>query len=307
MLTQFTKSCILLAASLVCLTAEAKKTPLYPVGYSTGINKVTVDNMQYAKKAGIDYIEIGGLENICNDTLLSDGQIKKRLTDIKKILDDTGIQVWSIHMPFSKEIDLSNGDEKLRRKIVDKHKRIVSFSEILNPKYILFHPSFYLGLNERPYRINQMVKSVNELLPAVEETGAEMVIENMLGYELLRDENRERPLCRTVDEMVLIMNKLPRKVGVAVDTNHIKYPEKLISAFGKRIKTLHICDGDGKKECHYMPCSGEGENDWNKILYSLEKAGYKGVFMFESKYKDVAELPACYEDLRNNYQNSKKN
>lgn len=305
MFTSTKKGILIASICLLPLNAFAKKTPDYPVGYSIGASKITPENMAYARKAGIRYIEVGGLENFCDTSKMTDKQIMAKLKGMKQDLNKAGIQVWSIHMPFSKDIDLSCGDEAKRNQIIQNHKRILAYAAVLQPKFILFHPSFYLGLNERPYRIGQLVKSVNELLPAVEKTNAEMVIENMLGYDLLRDEKRERPLCRTVDEMVTIMNQLPDQVGVAVDMNHIKYPEKLIDAFGKRVKTLHVSDGDGVNECHYMPCSGEGLNDWNLILASLEKAGYKGVFMFESKYKDVAELPLCYNNLRRAYKESK--
>ncbi len=86
-----------------------------------------------------------------------------------------------------------------------------------------------------------------------------MVIENMLGYELVRNEQHERPLGRTVEEVKLIMKQLPKNVYSAIDMNHIDNPELLIQAMGKRLKSVHIADGDGRHECHYMPnpCSGK--------------------------------------------------
>ncbi|WP_052258977.1 sugar phosphate isomerase/epimerase family protein [Sphingobacterium sp. T2] len=128
------------------------------------------------------------------------------------------------------------------------------------------------------------------------------MIENMLGYELVRsNKKQETPLCRTVDEMTAIMKLMPKDVFAAVDMNHIKHPENLIMALGKRLKSVHIADGDGKKECHYFPCSGEGENDWSAILLALKKVGYKGPFMYECAFKDVKDLRACFEGLRCNY------
>lgn len=88
--------------------------------------------------------------------------------------------------------------------------KVLEFCKIIQPKIILFHPSWYLGHNERNERIAQLVRSVNELNPKVKELGAKMVIENMLGYELVRNEQHERPLGRTVEEVKLIMKQLPK-------------------------------------------------------------------------------------------------
>ena len=43
--------------------------------------------------------------------------------------------------------------------------KVLEFCKIIQPKIILFHPSWYLGHNERNERIAQLVRSVNELNP----------------------------------------------------------------------------------------------------------------------------------------------
>ncbi|MCH5717919.1 sugar phosphate isomerase/epimerase family protein [Niabella hibiscisoli] len=173
----------------------------------------------------------------------------------------------------------------------------MGFCKILKPSIILFHPSWFLGLNERDFRKNQMVQSAIELNAAVKAINATMVIENMFGPELLRDKTRERPLFRTVEESVEMVNRLPADIYSAIDLNHIKYPEKLIYAMGPRLKTLHVADGTDKAENHFFPCSGQGHNDWVAILTAINAVGYKGPFMYECKYKDVSEFKTCYESL----------
>lgn len=106
--------------------------------------------------------------------------------------------------------------------------------------------------------IAQLVRSVGELLPDAKKIGARVVIENMLGYELVKDGNYERPLGRTVEEVLHIMSLVPREVDAAVDTNHIDNPELLISALGRRVRTIHVSDGDGRSECHELPGPGPG-------------------------------------------------
>ena len=146
-----------------------------------------------------------------------------------------------------------------------------------------------------------------ELLPDAKKIGARVVIENMLGYELVKDGNYERPLGRTVEEVLHIMSLVPREVDAAVDTNHIDNPELLISALGRRVRTIHVSDGDGRSECHELPGQGRGDNDWTAILKALyEDAHYRGVFMYEVKKAEFPQLKACYDRLYEQYVQSKQ-
>lgn len=270
------------------------------VGYATSIQNFTPEKLTYAKSAGIDYVEASGLGLFVDgdrNFKMQDEEIKEILSRAKKAADEAGINIWSVHMPFGAHIDLSLTDEAHRLQVVALHKKLLGFLDILDPEIILFHPSYYLGLNERDRRKSQLIKSATTLNEAVQAIDARMVIENMLGFELMKDEHRERPLMRTVEECVEIMNRLPESIYSAIDMNHIKDPEKLIRAMGSRLKSVHIADGTGKAENHFFPCSGEGGNDWVAILSALHEAGYEGPFMYESDYKDEKDLTACYATL----------
>ena len=273
------------------------------IGYSISINGITPEKMVYAKSVGVDCIETSLTVFIGKDLnfKISEEEIIEKVKKAKQAADDAGIEIWSIHMPFSQKIDISPADENERQKIVALHEKVLEFCRILKPKIILFHPSWFLGLNEREVRKNQLIKSANELNEKVKDIKAIMVIENMLGYELQVNDKRERPLFRTSEETSEIMNCLPESIYSAIDMNHIKNPETLIRVMGKRLKSVHIADGDGKKECHYFPCSGQGENNWTEILSALQDSHYKGPFMFECEYKDVKELKECYESLYNKF------
>lgn len=199
---------------------------------------------------------------------MSDEEAAAILTKAKKEADAAGINIWSIHMAFGNKIDLSTRDEDLRKEVVASHSRLIKLLEIFDPKIILFHPSYYLELNERDQRKSQLIKSAVELDKNVRAIGSKMVLENMLGPELLASGGRERPLMGTVGEREEIFSQLSA-IGLAVDTNHIIDPEKLIRAMGNKLQTLHIADGTGRAENHWFPCTGEVE--------------YDGPFMYESQ------------------------
>ncbi len=278
----------------------------YPeLGYSTSIANINAKSMQYAKSVGISCVETSlsvfvDRENV--KFLVSEEEIIEKIKAAKLAADEAGIKIWSIHMPFSKQIDLSLADENKRKEVVNFHVSVLKFCALLDPDIILFHPSYFLGVNERALRKSQFVKSAKELDKEVRKMGSQMVIENMLGKDLVvKGGLREWPLCRDVAETKELMSRLPRTVGSAIDLNHIKNPEKLILAMGKRLKTLHVADGDGLKERHYFPCDGKGSNDWNAILSALEKVKYKGPFLYECHFKDVKDLVDCYTSMHNNY------
>lgn len=277
------------------------------IGYGLAIENFDLETLTYSSAVGVDHVEASGMGSFVDATrnfTLSDAEITEKLTRAKEAADKAGINIWSIHMPFGAAIDLSLPEEEQRQQVVVMHKKLLGFLKILEPEVILFHPSYYLGVGEREFRKEQLLRSVLELDKEVQAMGAVMVLENMLGPELLKDDTRERPLLRNVEETREFFSRLPESIGLSVDTNHISRPEELILALGERLKSLHIADGTGKAENHWFPCHDKGDNDWKKILAALEKVNYKGPFMFESSPADAREYLACYQRLYRNYRNN---
>lgn len=288
-------------------SGQPNRTKPLKIGYSIGVAAMSAEKMKYAKSAGVDYVEVS-LSSFLGKSRtfkFSTEEMVLKVKAAKQAADDAGIKIWSVHMPFAKDIDLSIANESERQQVVALHNNVLNYCKILDPEVILFHPSYFLGLNERELRKKQFIKSALELNKKVKGIGAIMVIENMLGPELLVDAKRERPLCRTVEETVALMGRLPGDIYSAVDMNHIKHPERLIRAMGARLKSVHIADGTGKKEDHFFPCSGQGQNNWVAILSALNEVDYKGPFMYESAHKDVKDLLPCYQTLYQNFLNSK--
>lgn len=278
----------------------------YPleVGNSLSVTMITSEKMTYYKLAKIGHVEVGGMNQFFDtnrELTKTDAEITSLFTQAKKAADDAGINIWSVHMAFGERMDLSLLNESSREKVVNGHKKLLEFLAILDPEVILFHPSYYLDTpNQRDMHKSQLIKSAKELDKAVQNIGAVMVLENMLGPELMIG-NRERPLMRTVEESVEIFNRLPGTIQLAIDMNHIESPERLIRALGARLKTVHIADGTGRAECHWFPCSGEGKNDWVEILSALDEVGYSGPFLYECAFPDEKDLVECYQTLYNQF------
>ncbi len=59
-----------------------------------------------------------------------------------------------------------------------------------------------------------------------------------------------------------------------------------------RLVATHLSDGDGVKDCHFMP--GKGRYRFDSLAEKLKKGGYKGDFVLEafqsSEYSDISEF-----------------
>ena len=263
-----------------------------------GLQGLTYEKLKEARSAGISDIEISLTGLVNGDHPIPNDELKEKFRRIKQDADSAGINIWSIHMPYGADCDPSHVDETIRSQSESAYRGYIDVVSVLKPEVILFHPSWRLGLNERKQRVSQSVKTITSLNKDVKEIGAVIVLENLLGYKLLRSPGVERPLGRTVEEMVEIMESMPADVYAAVDMNHIKNPERLIDALGSRIKSVHIADGDGEKECHQLP--GRGKNNWTLILQALDRAGYTGPFLYETRAKEAegfADLVTTYNRL----------
>lgn len=80
------------------------------------------------------------------------------------------------------------------------------------------------------------------------------------------------------------------KLRVCFDTNHLLKDDNVsfIKEIGDKIVTLHVCDFDLIDEKHWLP--GEGKNDWQGILYELQKINYSGAWLYEVLLKTPATI-----------------
>lgn len=122
----------LLFAVFCAISAFAgEPVPRLRVGSSSGIfgpvGNWTYETFAEAKKAGIDAVEISASKLFLDKEMTDESRIEARCRQLKRDLKRAGIEIWSVHMPFGKEIDLSQTDEAIRRKSVELHRAPVAF------------------------------------------------------------------------------------------------------------------------------------------------------------------------------------
>lgn len=270
--------CLLL--SLTTAFAAGKIPAPYKIGFNIGLFSINADRIERARQAGIEYIEVGGIEAL-KKKQLSPEQMKETVLKIKELLDKNGMKVWSIHMPFRDGMDMALLDEAQRRQVVDRHLELMPYVALLKPQVMLFHPGgSNISAGNRQAQRAQFVKSAVELRDAAKQYGCIIVIENMLRKP--KPEGMELTLCSSLEDMKVNIAALPQDIYVAIDVNHAERPQDYIAYFGERVRSLHIsdCDKAGLSDCHFLP--GKGTLDFVAILAALnQSAKYKGVFMYE--------------------------
>ncbi len=238
-------------------------------------------DIKEVKKVGFDCVDftlvgVGGYKNSVEKAL---GYIP----DCLKAVQDTGLELNAVHLPFFRFCYISSYDEGVRRFAVGEFQQIIQLCNPFKPKCYVFH-SGLKGDAEDGHILRKptLIKSFQEM---VEMTDSRVCLENL-------PREYDNP-----DAVIDVVDQVP-KGKLCLDVNHVFWgtAEDAVLKMGSRIATLHISDSDYVQELHALP--KEGKIDWMKVIGALEKIGYNGAFAYEvakSKYGYT------YEQIINNY------
>lgn len=199
-----------------------------------------------------------------------------------------GVQIRSVHLPFApfSEIDPASTDKSVRDRFISLECDIVKISADCGAKIAVVHPSGepYRD-DERDVRMQYAVDSLSELQKQAKRSGIMLAIENL----------PRTCLCRDCADIKKIGEALP-DAYLCFDSNHalIEPNEAIIRAMGARIVALHISDYDFINERHFLP--GEGKNDWETIMRTLEEVGYSGTWNYEINNCDTIDAHVYKEN-----------
>lgn len=246
--------------------------------------QLTKENLPLYKSAGIDCVEISYKTA---EALLGSEALANKLNE------EYGIELWSVHLPFSKKLDISVTDDDARRAIIDTNKAIIKAAFSLGVKVAVLHPSSEPITDEdRPERLRRSREAIIEINEVCKSVGMKLAVENL----------PRTCLCNRYTEMIDLLKGTG--AGIVFDANHSLVDDNLeflkaLTKSGIEIVSLHLSDYDGIDERHRFP--GEGINNWNAILKVLEDYGYNGPLMYEVPMMPKSkEEPYTFEDLRIN-------
>lgn len=203
-----------------------------------------------------------------------------------------GLELWSIHLPFSRKLDISNTDKELRAITLYTNRTLIEAAGKAGIKVAVLHPSSEpIDDEARPERLRLSRDAIIYLREACDRAGMKLAVENL----------PRTCLCNRSAEMIELLQGTG--AGVVFDTNHslvednISFLSALIDA-GLPILSLHISDYDFVDERHRLP--GDGINDWKGIFAQLERANYAGPMMYEVPLQPKEREIITPEELADN-------
>ena len=283
------------------LTANSGKVSIsdWKLGTSLSLTTPNIERaMLILKKAGIDYVEVG--MHSSKDMELA--EIITLVNNYKKAADAAGIAIWSIHIPFGWDYDISLPDPILRERSRQAILLTMKLAKGLGPyQKAILHPSFE-PIDEafRMAHIASFRACIKEFGPLIEEK-----YNVRLAIECLP----RTCLGNNAAEMISLIGDIP-SVDVCMDTNHLlsEKTEYFAEKLNSRIQTVHVSDYDEINERHWLP--GKGVINFPAVVGALVKSGYKGPFMYEVSINDYGDdmqrfandLVAAWKKIKKDYE-----
>jgi hexulose-6-phosphate isomerase len=229
--------------------------------------------MQEAKELGFEAIELA----VGSKGVLTEKTTQAECEGIVATAHKIGIEISSVASGESWGCSPTANDAKTRAQIIDFTRKALRVTKWLGTDAYLFVPGavdvFFLPDAEViPYDVcyQRARKAIKQLLPAAEETGVALCIENVWNKFLLSPLEMRDFIDGFKSEMV----------GAYFDVGNVLltgYPDQWIEILGKRIKRVHVKDF----KCSVGTEKGfvdllEGDVDFEAVKKALAVIGYDG-------------------------------
>jgi sugar phosphate isomerase/epimerase len=190
------------------------------------------------------------------------GKTPSELEEFSSLLDNHGIRLWSVHAPYGKGNELSDLCQANRFRTVATAKSLIPLVSKLGASVLVLHPSTYTSAADEAAAEENLLLSIEELLPIAEEYGIILGLENLL------------PGCIATDPQILasyIEDFNSPWLKITFDVGHASCCGTLRETFetlAPHIAHFHVHDNDGKNDLHLPP--GKGCTDWKTFgqIYS---------------------------------------
>ncbi|GIP38002.1 endonuclease [Paenibacillus sp. J31TS4] len=267
----------------------ANQTPASKWLPGTSISILQPPAVRELKEAGFAWVELTW--HAKKNELPNRPELKLQFEAYIEELRRSGLDIWTLHIPYGQDWDISQEDELARQGAVERVSGVLRLAREWGVERTVLHPSAEpIAPNRRAGRMEACKESLRAIAAVSEETGVKV------GVECLP----RTCLGNSAEEMVQLVDTHPA-LGVCVDVNHLvkDLPEDFIKKLGQRIVTIHLSDNDGLDEKHWLP--GKGVLHWKEIMRALDESGYEGAFMYEVRPLLLDELSRNYKQLMADY------
>lgn len=217
----------------------------------------------------------------------TDEQKLSLIKDFKAKCDRAKLEIWSVHIPFARDLDISSPDPKNHQKMVDETLKLFNWNQYIGAKVFVIHSSSEpIADQDRPERLKICIKTLRDLTAKAKDLGILLAMENL----------PRTCLANNAKELCLILNESGSDTNWCFDSNHLlqEKPEEFVQRANRTPVSTHISDYDFIDERHWIPY--DGQINWNKVINALVDKGYQGPCIFEGrKRKDGGK--ASYDEL----------
>ena len=237
--------------------------------------------MKDAAAAGLDLVEINAIDDSAN---------WEKIPQWEK---ETGVKVWSFHLPFSLVKRPDDPEEEWEEVFPLLRDYVVNCGAV-GIKHMILHSSgesHQLEETElREVRMQRALAHITQLSDVCKANGCVLCVEVLPRFCLgnssaeiqrIMDSNSDLRLCFDVNHLL--------------KEDHVEF----IRNVGEYAITTHISDYDFIDERHWFPL--EGQIPWKNVQDELEKVGYEGPFMYEVRMKGHtwSDVVKNHEALKN--------
>jgi len=211
------------------------------------------------------------------------------VADIRRVCDDVGMTIDSLHGHFGDDLDPSSEDETIRTYTVDFYAFEADYVRQLGGDVVVVHPSpGRVPEGDLEKRYGQLRKSLEELAETAARLGVRFAFENMPPYHPVGGD-----VPRLVKEIAAVNDE---RIIFLLDTGHAHMTcgiDTAVESAGRHLKYTHVHDNDGKNDTHILPF--RGTLPWDRLSSGFARIGYDGVFLLEV-FEKAADLRNLLND-----------
>ena len=207
--------------------------------------------------------------------------------------EEAGVTIWQVHGPW--RYPPHDETPELRAERAEVMRRSIRLTALIGCKNWVIHPLMPFGPTadfdtEQFWKIN--LDFFRELLPYAKERGVTICFENMpmKGLSMSTTE-------KTLEFIHMIDDE---NFKLCLDTGHEAVfgnsVGDAVRMAGKDLRVFHIHDNDGKKDLHWIPCTGV--IDWKDFYKAVKEIGFDGVLSLETNFNGF--LPGASPDGKAN-------
>jgi sugar phosphate isomerase/epimerase len=175
------------------------------------------------------------------------------------------------HTPFY--LPLASAIEGIRRAAAAELRQCLKVFSFLGASWMNVHLDRYTPMHDRRFYVSRNIQTIQELLPAAQDLGLGLMIENLPG-----DFNNATQLADILDAIPAL--------GLHIDIGHanLEVPEntteEILAMYGSRLRHVHLHDNRGGNADLHLPL-GAGTVDVRRAVRALKSSGYDGTITLE--------------------------